>query len=238
MTAQVIRCFEQCRRGEFPDHPMGNGACNTLFDPTYAPAGKHVAFWWPFAPYALPDGPEGWDRRRKEYTERLLDVWRGYAPNLGSDVLAAHLYTPLDLERRIPNMVRGAVRMGAYVPSQLGINRPRTAGRLSRGSTCAGRPATEAASTALPATTPPTPSPPTSGSRGRGRRCRRRSGRAERRRRPRQGRPRRGPPSAASMSLTRCAAECPSKSSGHCGERWRRPNHATGVLASVRNTSA
>ncbi len=124
MTAQVIRCFEQCRRGEFPDHPMGNGACNTLFDPTYAPAGKHVAFWWPFAPYALPDGPEGWDRRRKEYTERLLDVWRGYAPNLGSDVLAAHLYTPLDLERRIPNMVRGAVRMGAYVPSQLGINRP------------------------------------------------------------------------------------------------------------------
>jgi phytoene dehydrogenase-like protein len=127
-TAQVVRCFEQCRRSEFPDHLMGNGACNTLFDPTYAPAGQHVAFWWPFAPYALPDGPQGWDRRKREYTERLLDTWRGYAPNLTRDtVLAAHLYTPLDLERRLPNMTRGAVRMGAYVPSQLGINRPHPA---------------------------------------------------------------------------------------------------------------
>ena len=56
-TDQVIRCFEQCRRGEFPDHLMGNGACNSQFDPTYAPAGKHVAFWWPFAPTRLPTVP-------------------------------------------------------------------------------------------------------------------------------------------------------------------------------------
>jgi phytoene dehydrogenase-like protein len=54
-----------------------------------------------------------------------LDVWRGYAPNLTKDnVLGAHLFTPLDVERRVVNMVRGAVRRGAYVPSQLGINRP------------------------------------------------------------------------------------------------------------------
>jgi phytoene dehydrogenase-like protein len=124
-TDQLIRCFDQCRRHEFPDHLMGNGCCPTLFDPTYAPAGKHVAFWWPFAPYALPDGPEGWDRRKKEYTERLLGVWREYAPNLTQDnVLGTYLFTPLDIERRNANMVRGAVRMGAYIPSQLGINRP------------------------------------------------------------------------------------------------------------------
>ena len=124
-TEQVIRCFDQCRRNELPDHLMGNGACNTRFDPGYAPAGKHSAFWWPFAPYALPDGPEGWDRRRKEYTAQLLDVWRQYAPNLTDEnVLATYLFTPLDVERRNRTMVRGAVRMGAYVPSQLGINRP------------------------------------------------------------------------------------------------------------------
>jgi phytoene dehydrogenase-like protein len=124
-TAQVIRCFEQCRASEFPDHLMGNGACNSRFDPTYAPAGKHTAFWWPFAPYALPDGPEGWDRRRTEYTARLIEVWREFAPNLTPPtVLGAYLFTPLDIERRNSNMVRGAARMGAYVPSQLGINRP------------------------------------------------------------------------------------------------------------------
>ena len=124
-TEQVIRCFEQCRKSEFPDHLMGNGACNTLFDPTYAPAGGHTAFWWPFAPYALPDGAEGWDRRRDEYAARLLSVWQEFAPNLTKDtVLGAYLFTPLDVERRNANMIRGAVRMGAYIPSQLGINRP------------------------------------------------------------------------------------------------------------------
>jgi phytoene dehydrogenase-like protein len=54
-----------------------------------------------------------------------LDVWRGYAPNLTKDnVLGAHLFTPLDVERRVVNMVRGAVQMEVYVPSQLCINRP------------------------------------------------------------------------------------------------------------------
>ena len=37
---------------------------------------------------------------------------------------AAILFTPLDVERLNINMRQGAVRMGAYVPSQLGINRP------------------------------------------------------------------------------------------------------------------
>ena len=27
---------------------MGNGACNSAVDPTYAPADGHSAFWWPF----------------------------------------------------------------------------------------------------------------------------------------------------------------------------------------------
>ena len=122
---EINRSFEQIRRHEFPDQPFGNGACHTLFDPSYAPAGKHVAFWYPFAPYALQDGPEGWDRRRDEYRARLLQTWRGYAPNLtGKNLLAIWLYTPADIPRFNVNMVDGAIRMGAFIPSQLGINRP------------------------------------------------------------------------------------------------------------------
>ena len=34
---------------------MGNGACNSQFDPSYAPAGRHGAFWWP-APYSVDGG--------------------------------------------------------------------------------------------------------------------------------------------------------------------------------------
>ena len=52
-------------------------------------------------------------------------MWREYAANLDDDnVRGKFLFTPLDVERLNVNMVRGAVRMGAYIPSQLGINRP------------------------------------------------------------------------------------------------------------------
>ena len=59
---EVASCFEDCTAKKFPKVLMGNGACNSQFDPTYAPPGQHAAFWWPFAPYAVEDGPQGWDR--------------------------------------------------------------------------------------------------------------------------------------------------------------------------------
>jgi phytoene dehydrogenase-like protein len=121
----VANCFEDCAAKKFPRVLMGNGACNSQFDPTYAPTGKHVAFWWPFAPYSVDGGPNEWERNRAEYTQRVLDYWRIYATNLdGDNLLGSYLFTPLDVERLNTNMRQGAVRMGAYVPSQLGINRP------------------------------------------------------------------------------------------------------------------
>jgi phytoene dehydrogenase-like protein len=122
---QVARCFADCAAGRFPRVLMGNGACNSAADPTYAPEGGHVAFWWPFAPYAVDGDAQNWDRRRDDYAERVLSVWREFAGNLdGDNIRARYLFTPLDIERHCSNMVRGAVRMGAYVPRQLGVNRP------------------------------------------------------------------------------------------------------------------
>jgi len=104
---------------------MGNGACNSHVDPSYAPEGGHSAFWWPFAPYAVDGAPDNWDRNRDDYARRVLDVWREYAINLdGDNVRAEYLFTPLDVGRLNVNMRQGAVRMGAFIPSQLGINRP------------------------------------------------------------------------------------------------------------------
>ena len=122
---QVRSCFNHCAAGKFPHVLMGNGACNSAVDPTYAPTNGHSAFWWPFAPYAVDGDPNNWDHQRDDYMERVLGVWREYAANLDdSNVRAKLLFTPLDIERLNVNMVRGAVRMGAYIPSQLGINRP------------------------------------------------------------------------------------------------------------------
>jgi phytoene dehydrogenase-like protein len=122
---QVARCFDDCAAKRFPDVLMGNGACNSHADPTYAPTDGHVAFWWPFAPYAVEGDAQNWDRHKDDYTQRVLSVWREYASNLDDDnIRATFLFTPLDVERLNVNMVRGAVRMGAYIPTQLGINRP------------------------------------------------------------------------------------------------------------------
>jgi phytoene dehydrogenase-like protein len=124
-TSELLMSFEDIEWGEFPRLPVGNGCCNSQFDPSYAPPGKHLAFWWPFAGYALGGRPESWDERREELAERLMEVWRSYAPNLdGNTVLAKRLFTPLDIERRNRNMVRGSVRGGCYHPDQMGINRP------------------------------------------------------------------------------------------------------------------
>ena len=121
----VANTFADCAAGKFPQVLHGNGACNSQFDPTYAPAGQHVAFWWPFAPYSVDGGPQEWERNRADYTERLLKTWREYASNLdGNNVFGSYLFTPLDVEKLNANMRQGAVRMGAYVPNQLGINRP------------------------------------------------------------------------------------------------------------------
>ena len=76
---QVAQCFEHCAAESFPDVLMGNGACNSHVDPTYAPADGHVAFWWPFAPYAVDGDAKNWDRRKDEYTQRVLNVWREFA---------------------------------------------------------------------------------------------------------------------------------------------------------------
>src|SRR5712691_9328614 len=122
---EVASCFDDCAAKKFPKVLMGNGACNTLFDPTYAPPGQHSAFWWPFAPYSVDGGPQEWDRNHADYSQRILDYWRVYASNLdGNNLFGSTLFTPLDVERLNVNMRQGAVRMGAYVPNQLGINRP------------------------------------------------------------------------------------------------------------------
>ncbi|MEE8109704.1 MAG: NAD(P)/FAD-dependent oxidoreductase [bacterium] len=125
-SGEIRDCLKDVEEGRFPAKPMGNGACNTLFDPSYAPEGKNLAFWWPFASYRLKDGgPEEWDTRKEEYAGRILEAWRQYAPNLTEkNVLATYLFTPLDIARRNINMVEGSPRLGAYHPDQLGINRP------------------------------------------------------------------------------------------------------------------
>ena len=125
-SEELARVFEvSIDRERLPERFHGNGACNTLFDSSYAPPGKHVAFWWPFAPYRLDGDPQSWDRGQEEITRELLNQWREFAPNMTDDnVLGTYLFTPLDIERSCVNMRQGSHHGIAYLPTQLGVNRP------------------------------------------------------------------------------------------------------------------
>jgi len=124
-SAELERCLASIERGELPDRFCGNGAANTRYDASQAPPGRHTAFWWPFAPYELGGDAENWDRDREAMAARILDEWSSYASNLRSGaVLGSFLFTPLDIERRCRNMVRGSHHGGAYGAGQIDAGRP------------------------------------------------------------------------------------------------------------------
>jgi phytoene dehydrogenase-like protein len=124
-SAELEESMGDVSRDVFPRLPVGNGACNSVQDPSYTDGNGHVAFWWPFAPYVVDGSPSNWDQRREEYQERLLKVWRSIATNVDDDnLLGVYLRTPLDVSRENAAMRNGAVRMGPYTPEQSGANRP------------------------------------------------------------------------------------------------------------------
>lgn len=110
-------------RGEIPP-TVAWGACPTRFDPSQAPAGKHVAFLWEKLPYALRGSATNWDAEREAHGQRLLAQWTEFAPNLKGAVLDAYTRSPLDTERTLPNMRGGDLLVGSFANGQIGWNRP------------------------------------------------------------------------------------------------------------------
>ncbi len=104
--------------------PVMWGAAPTVFDPTQAPPGRHTAFMWEKVPYALGGDPAHWDAHKQTHGQRMLDHWRSYAPNLAEAVIDWSPQSPLDIERRFPNMRRGDLLIGAFTDGQIGHDRP------------------------------------------------------------------------------------------------------------------
>ncbi len=97
----------------------------TLIDTTRAPAGKHTFKVISFLPYELAEGPGHWDRIKEDVSATLFDRLARLSTNLSPRiVLAQHVDSPLDLERRNPANWRGSCHGGASSPEQSGFYRP------------------------------------------------------------------------------------------------------------------
>ncbi|HEY0878169.1 MAG TPA: NAD(P)/FAD-dependent oxidoreductase [Zeimonas sp.] len=121
-----VRAYRDIAQGVAPRIEMLQVTLPTLFDPSQAPAGRHTAVVWQYAPYELqPDGPEGWGRLRDEYAEHVLGLWRSYAPNITKgSILGMKVQDPTDTERHNDNLVNGVDVVGDMTPDQMGWFRP------------------------------------------------------------------------------------------------------------------
>ena len=104
--AQFNQDWRDVRAGRLLE-PRPNAAVNSLYDPTDAPDGYYTGLLRQMAPFNLgKDGPQGWDSIGRDYGRRCIEVWKSAAPNLSdSSFLDWATYTPLDIARRMPNMV-------------------------------------------------------------------------------------------------------------------------------------
>jgi len=106
---------------------IGAGMTLTDYDPMQAPIDVEpnaaVACWETLAPYENADGE--WDDLQDDYADRVLGAWSEYAPNLAdATVVRRYVNHPKHIETKLPNMVRGSIKHGAYVPTQMLSNRP------------------------------------------------------------------------------------------------------------------
>ena len=136
----LLKYWQGVEDGDIGAQLAGHATCETLIDPLLArvppgsitpvtldisklkPRAQHVAFFQTHAPYDLKGG---WEKRTEEITEKVIERWREYAPNMTKkNMYMVHSETPVDIERRLASMRRGAIKHGEYLPLQMGMFRP------------------------------------------------------------------------------------------------------------------
>jgi phytoene dehydrogenase-like protein len=119
------RAFAACERGE-PAVGFGEVYIQTGYDPTPAPAGRHLlSVFGQYAPYDLAEGD--WDGRREEVARQFIDLIERFAPGFGRTLEAYEVLGPPDIEARI-GLTGGNIFQGEVTPDQMWEHRlsPRT----------------------------------------------------------------------------------------------------------------
>jgi phytoene dehydrogenase-like protein len=107
--AEVARSEAEVAAGRIPEKPFVLLVQPTLFDPSRAPAGKHVG-------WAYCHVPNGCDA---DMTRRIEDQVERFAPGFRDLVLARSAWFPADLERHNGNYVGGDINGGRQDLGQL-----------------------------------------------------------------------------------------------------------------------
>jgi phytoene dehydrogenase-like protein len=98
---------------------FGSGALSAN-DPAQAPAGKHTTYAWHVMPLNPDLGGQDWEDFEEEFTERIVERFAHYAPNMTRDnILKTYTYTARTYGQELINMRSGDIFMGALSADQV-----------------------------------------------------------------------------------------------------------------------
>ncbi len=118
----IERAWDDAKYGHPSQSPLLELTVPTMYDPSLAPAGKHImGIFIQYAPYTLSEG--NWDELREPFAYRCLDIVEEYAPGLRDLIVDKQVLTPLDLERRF-GLTGGNIFHGEMSLDQMFVMRP------------------------------------------------------------------------------------------------------------------
>jgi phytoene dehydrogenase-like protein len=128
----LAQIYAECRSGLLPAAPFVLMCNDSVIDPSRAPAGKAVMKMIVHnVPYDIRGdatgkiGARNWDEAKEPYADYLIDhLTETYAPTLKRNILKRVVHSPVDMERLMVSAVRGTVTHGAFLPYQVGSQRP------------------------------------------------------------------------------------------------------------------
>ncbi len=118
----VEEAWDDAKYGRPSRSPLLELTCPTMYDPSLAPAGKHIlGIFLQYAPYTLSEST--WDELREPFADRVFDLIEEYAPGFRGKVIGRQVLTPLDLERRF-GLTGGNIFHGEMSLDQMFFLRP------------------------------------------------------------------------------------------------------------------
>ncbi|HEV2444359.1 MAG TPA: NAD(P)/FAD-dependent oxidoreductase [Candidatus Sulfopaludibacter sp.] len=118
----VERAWDDAKYGRPSERPLLELTVPTMYDPSLAPAGKHImGIFLQYAPYTLREG--SWDELREPFGDRVISLIEEYAPNIRAIIERRQVLSPLDLERRF-GITGGNIFHGEMSLDQMFVMRP------------------------------------------------------------------------------------------------------------------
>ena len=119
----LMSAYADIRANRVPEIvQFGSGALSML-DPTNSPPGKHNTYAWHVMPYDPDLGGQDYEEFKKEFTQKIIEVFARYAPNMTSkNIIATHTYTAREYAQEMINMRNGDIFMGTFSAEQVMYN--------------------------------------------------------------------------------------------------------------------